>query len=325
MMDISVIIVNYHSAKMVMDCINSIYSQTRGASFEIIVVDNASGDGSVELLRETFGERITVIASPENLGFGRANNLGAEQAKGKYLFLLNPDTLLVNDALGILRDYLEEHPGSGVAGGNLYSPDMAPTPSFCREFDDLKLEKQRASWGKLLGDRVRAKLGMGQNAPMREFNHTDAPEKVAYIFGADMMLPRAVFERAGGFDPDFFMYGEEEELTWRITRLGYDAVCVPQAKIIHLEGATLSADHSFNPRQFKMRMNGTLTYFYKRFGPDGAKNCFRLRARRYDRMLKIAKLQGKYRPDMTVQLQKQCLEEAWQEFKYKGDNGHGRG
>ena len=102
MMDISVIIVNYHSAKMVMDCINSIYSQTRGASFEIIVVDNASGDGSVELLRETFGERITVIASPENLGFGRANNLGAAQAKGKYLFLLNPDTLLVNDALGIL-------------------------------------------------------------------------------------------------------------------------------------------------------------------------------------------------------------------------------
>lgn len=319
-MDISIIIVNYHSAAMVIDCINSIFEKTREVSYEIIVVDNASHDGSVELLRDTFGDRIRVIASPENLGFGKANNLGAAQAAGKYLFLLNPDTILLNDAIGILHSYLEANPGVGVAGGNLYSPDMAPTPSFCRTFDDLAQEKQRASWCSLLSQRIRAKLRMDRNKPMSEFNHTDTPQKVAYIFGADMMLPRSLFEQVGGFDPDFFMYGEEEELTWRITRSGYQVVAVPQAKIIHLEGATLNASHTFNSRQFKMRMTGTMTYYRKRFGSEGAVEFFRIRTRRYDRILKIAKLQGKYTPGSTTELQKQYLAEAYREVTQKGDN-----
>ena len=95
---------------------------------------------------------------------------------------------------------------------------------------------------------------------------------------------------------------------------------VPQAKIIHLEGATLNAQHTFNPRQFKMRMTGALTYFSKRFGRDGAAEFFRLRSLRYDRIMKIAKVQGKYRPGMTAELQKRYLSEAYQEFMYKGDN-----
>lgn len=320
MMDISVIIVNYHSAEMVIDCINSIYAQTEGLRYEIIVVDNASGDGSVEKLQEAFGEKIMLISSVENLGFGKANNLGAKKAAGKYLFLLNPDTILANNAMKILYDYMEAYPNVGVAGGNLLSSDGMPTPSFCREFDNLRLEKSRASWGSLLGARIGAKLHIGQNLPMAEFNHTDRPEKVAYIFGADMVMPRVLFEQVGGFDPDFFMYAEEEELTWRIHSLGYDVMSVPQAKIIHLEGATLNASHIFNPRQFKMRMNGALTYFYKRFGREGAAEFYRLRSLRYGRILKIAKIQGKYRPGMTAQLQKQCLEEAYREFVDKGDN-----
>ena len=319
-MDVSVIIVNYHSAKMVIDCINSIYDKTRDLRYEIIVADNASDDGSVELLRETFGETITLIESPENLGFGKANNLGAKKAAGKYLFLLNPDTILVNNAIKILYDYMEAHPNVGVAGGNLLSPEGMPTPSFCREFDDLKLEKKRASWGNLLGQRICTKLHIGQNRPMAEFNHTEEAETVAYIFGADMMMPRALFEKVGGFDPDFFMYAEEEELTWRIHSLGYDVMSVPQAEIIHLEGATLNASHAFNPRQFKMRMTGAMMYFQKRFGPEGAAEFYRLRSLRYDRILKIAKIQGKYRPGMTAQLQKQCLEEVYREFIDKGDN-----
>lgn len=319
-MDVSIIIVNYHSAEMVIDCINSIHSRTQGSSYEIIVVDNASGDGSVERLDAAFGDRIRLIASPENLGFGKANNLGAAQASGKYLFLLNPDTVLINDAISILHGYMEENPHVGVAGGNLYSPEMEPTPSFCRVFDDIALEKKRASWRRLLGDRILGKLHLRGNAPLAEFNHTEEPEKVAYIFGADMMMPRALFEKVGGFDPDFFMYGEEEELTWRITEQGYDVMSVPQAKIIHLEGATLNATHTFNPRQFKMRMTGALTYYFKRFGPEGAAEFARIRTRRYDRNLLIAKLQGKYTPGNSTELQKQLLAEAYEEFTLKGDN-----
>lgn len=315
-MDVSIIIVNYHSAGMVIDCVNSIREKTEKLSYEIIVVDNASGDGSPEALDRAFGDSITLIASPENLGFGKANNLGAAQAAGKYLFLLNPDTILVNNAVKLLFDYLEANPGVGVAGGNLYTPDMRPTPSFCRTFDNLDDERRKASWRYLLGNKIHDKLSArsGKTQPISEFDHTDSPEKVAYIFGADMMLPKAVFDRVSGFDPDFFMYAEEEELTWRITQLGLDVMCIPQAKIIHLEGATVKKQNEFSTRQFKMRMNGTLIYYKKRFGEAEAAEFYRLRSLRYERLMKIAKIQRKLTPDFTPAVQKQCLEQVYQEF-----------
>ena len=129
-----------------------------------------------------------------------------------------------------------------------------------------------------------------------------------------MMLPKAVFDRVGGFDPDFFMYAEEEELTWRITQQGFDVMCVPQAKIIHLEGATVKKPNAFSARQFKMRMNGTLTYYKKRFGDAGAAEFYRLRSLRYERLMKIAKIQRKLTPDFTPAVQKQCLDQVYQEF-----------
>ena len=315
-MDVSIIIVNYHSSEMVIDCIHSIREKTEKLSYEIIVVDNASGDGSLDALSQAFGDEITLIAAPENLGFGKANNLGAARAVGKYLFLLNPDTILVNNAVKVLFDYLEANPGVGVAGGNLYAPDMSPAPSFCRTFDDLDGERKRAGWRYLIGRKVRDKLSArsGKAQPISEFNHTDMSEKVAYIFGADMMLQKAVFDRVGGFDPDFFMYAEEEELTWRITQLGLDVMCVPQATIIHLEGATVKKPNAFSPRQFKMRMNGTLTYYKKRFGEAGAAEFYRLRSLRYERLMKIAKVQCKLTPGFTPAVQKKCLDEVYQEF-----------
>lgn len=315
-MDVSIIIVNYHSAGMVIDCIHSIREKTENLTYEIIVVDNASGDGSLDALSQAFGDEITLIAAPENLGFGKANNLGAAQAAGKYLFLLNPDTILINNAVKVLFDYQEANPGVGVAGGNLYAPDMSPAPSFCRRFDDLDGEQKRASWRHLISNKVHDKLSSrsGKAQPISEFNHTDSPQKVAYIFGADMMLPKVIFDKVGGFDPDFFMYGEEEELTWRISQLGLDVMCVPQAKIIHLEGATVKKQNEFSPRQFKMRMNGTLTYYKKRFGDAGAAEFYRLRSLRYERLMKIAKIQRKLTPDFSPAIQKKCLDEVYREF-----------
>ena len=135
-----------------------------------------------------------------------------------------------------------------------------------------------------------------------------------------MFIRKSVLDDIGLLDETFFMYGEEEELTWRIAKQGYDVVSVPQARIIHLEGATLTAEHSFNSRQFKMRMTGTLTYYFKRLGKAGVEEFFKIRCLRYDRIIKIAKAQGKYKLDMIVELQKQYLIEAYQEFTLKGDN-----
>lgn len=315
-MDVSVIIVNYRSAKMVAECVESIVEKTRGIDYEIIIVDNDSRDNSEIFLKNTLGDKATLISAGKNLGFGKANNLGAEYAKGKYLFLLNPDTLLVNNAIKILYDYIKTHPETGVVGGNLYSPDMKAVPSYCMQFDDLDTERKKASWRAILIGKISQKAVAGKKKRRfeEEFNYSEDIKKVAYIFGADMMMPRKLFENLGGFDPDFFMYAEEQELSWRITAQGYDVISIPQAQIIHLEGATVKKQDEFSERQFRMRMNGTLTYFKKRFGLNGAKEFYKIRSKRYRRLMQIAKWRGKDMSVFVPALQQQCLKEVFQDF-----------
>lgn len=315
MVDVSIIIVNYFSADMVIDCINSIFEKTTGIIYEIIVVDNASTDGSVEKLQNIFGSRIKVIASDQNLGFGRANNLGCQKAQGKYVFLLNPDTVLVNDAIRILYNQLEANPTYGIVGGNLFTADMEPSPSFCMVFDDLEKEKASASLVNIFSNMLSSKLKINNKDLLAmEFNFTNNPIKVAYIFGADMMLPRKLYNEVNGFDPDFFMYGEEEELTWRITNKGYQVICIPDAKIIHLDGATTKKQNMFSPRQFRMRLNGTIMYYYKRYGKKGVEKFCYFRRKRYQNQLRIAKWRGKEAGEKMLITQLECLEKEYQEF-----------
>lgn len=312
---VSVIIVNYRSAELVINCVNSIYEKTKDISFEIIVVDNASGDASVVKLREALKERAKIVESDQNLGFGKANNLGNKYAHGEYIFLLNPDTILVNNAIKILYDELVRYPDYGVVGGNLFMPDMSPAPSYCMWFDDIESEKKRASWKKLIGDKVLEKLGLNKEIPFKnEFNRSGKPLKVAYIFGADMMMKKSVFDKVKGFDPDFFMYAEEEELTWRITKKGYQIMNIPDAQIIHLEGATSKRQNEFSERQFRMRMNGAMTYYRKRFGTDGLHRFYQYRKLRYERLIQIAKVQHKLTDHFLPLIQKKCLEEEYKDY-----------
>lgn len=330
-MDVSIIIVNYHSTEMVIDCVHSIFEKTTDISFEIIVVDNASGDGIKENIEQEFGRRVQVILSETNLGFGKANNLGVSHAKGKYLFLLNPDTYLINNAVKILFDYLENHNNVGVVGGNLFTPDLFETPSYCMVFDSPEEEKRKASWKELVSSKLKVKLQrkigkQNDGAYCNEFNHTNESLKVAYIFGADMMLSKKVFDGVGGFDPDFFMYAEEEEMSWRITKAGYQIMNVPQAKIIHLEGATVKSANAFSEKQFRMRMNGTIIYYYKCFGIEGVHKFFQYRSLRYERLIKIAKMQGKLTNDFPPIIQKQILKDVFQDFlnDYEKEFDYGR-
>lgn len=330
-MDVSIIIVNYHSSDMVIECIQSILEKTTGVSFEIIVVDNASGDGIKDKIEQKFGKKIQVVLSDTNLGFGKANNLGARHARGRYLFLLNPDTYLVNNAVKILFEYLENHDDVGVAGGNLFTPDLSETPSYCMVFDSPDSEKRKANWTELISskikDKIYRKIGNQNVAAFCDaFNHTEKALKVAYIFGADMMLSKKVFEEIGGFDPEFFMYAEEEEMSWRITKAGYQIMNIPQAKIVHLEGATVKSINLFSEKQFRMRMNGTFIYYQKCFGIEGVNKFYRYRSLRYERLIKIAKIQGKLEADFPPILQKQILKEVYQEFldNYYKESDYGR-
>jgi GT2 family glycosyltransferase len=232
-MDVSVVIVNYNTIKYVVNAIDSIFEKTEDIDFEIIVVDNNSSDNSEHILQENYGEKIIYLGLSENIGFGRANNKAAEIAKGRNLFLLNPDTLLMNNAVKILSDYLDANESVAVCGGNLFDEKYRPIHSFCRNFAPIFTELN------MLFFHIPEKIFYGKNGA---FNYTQKPLDVGYITGADMMIRKKLFDKLHGFDENFFMYYEESEMSCRVHKLNYRIVSIPDACIIHLEGKSFSSN-----------------------------------------------------------------------------------
>jgi len=227
-MDVSIIIVNYNTTLLLMDTIDSVFEKTESIEYEIIVVDNNSPNDPEAILTEKYGEKIIYLSLSENIGFGRANNEAAKIAKGRNLFFLNPDTIVLNNAVKVLSDYLDNNPKVGCCGGNLLDKEGVPAHSFGRFFvSSLFYEINQ------LFLRLPEKILYGKNS---FYNHTNYPMKVCFITGADLMVRKSVFDRLNGFDPDFFMYFEEAELEYRVAKEGYKIMSVPNGLIIHLEG-----------------------------------------------------------------------------------------
>lgn len=247
-MEVSVIIVNYNTAYLLDNCISSLEEKITGLNFEIIVVDNASSDDSVDLMKKKY-PLVKLIESKANLGFGRANNLGASFATGKYLFLLNTDTLMINNAIKVLFDFmeLETSKSIGACGGNLFHENLEPNFSYSLVFPSLK--------GIFA---YRSRLSFLQNNEY--FNNTNKVKDVCIIIGADLFIRKQVFDNLGGFDSTFFMYVEDGELCYRIKKNNFKIVSVPDAKIIHLQGKSSS-----NVFKLKMEFTGYLIYFRKHF------------------------------------------------------------
>jgi GT2 family glycosyltransferase len=244
MIDVSIILVNYNTKKLLIDCINSVYKKTSGVIYEIIVVDNNSHDGTEESIKTNFPD-INFIQSGDNIGFGRANNLGIKCAKADFIFLLNSDTLLVNNAIKILFDYIVKNPNVGVCGGNLYTLEVKPTVSFNQSMPGFASDLDVFLGG------VLSRMSYGKNI---FFNHTNRPMILnGYVSGADMMIRKEAINAVGLFDSDFFMYYEETELTWRIKKENYKVASVPDAKIIHLEGASETIKENTIRRMIKSK------------------------------------------------------------------------
>jgi GT2 family glycosyltransferase len=248
-MDVSIIIVSYNVRALLKQCLESVFEKTKDVGFEVIVVDNASHDGSPQMVREEFPS-VTLLES-ENKGFGHANNVGAKHAKGKYLFLLNPDTIVLNNAVKILAGFLDNTPEAGICGGNLFDAGKKPALSYQMFLPSMVWELDIFFSG-ILG-----KLRYGKNA---SFNHTQQPRKVGYITGADLMIRHDLFRHLNGFDPDFFVYYEETELTFRVKKAGYGVYSVPQAAIIHLEGQTFSGNWE---KQTRLSLDSRKKYYQK--------------------------------------------------------------
>ena len=254
-MDVSIIIVNYNTKDLTSQCIDSIYEKTQGVRFEIILVDNASTDGSKEVFEKD--TRITYIYSDENLGFGRANNLGLSTTQGRNILFLNPDTILINNAIKLLSDYLDEHSCVGACGANLYDIDMGHALSYKRIFPGITSELSNLFF------HIPEKIFFGKSW---YHNFTSSPISTAYISGADLMIKKSILDKVGPFAPEFFMYYEETDLCFRIHKAGYKLISLPHAKIQHLEGKSFQS--TINHKRLQFSENGR-AIFYKRNYTEG--------------------------------------------------------
>ena len=260
-MDVSVIMINYNTFDLTRDALESIFTHTEGIEFEIILIDNASPDGSGEKLRDLFGEKIVYIQAGANLGTSKAFNIGLKQSKGKYILWLNTDILMKENFIKKLYDYMESDPNCGICGGNILDFNGKPAHSYCKEFPDLKtLKKTQNIFYLLFCKAFRRRL-------FDQYNYSDRPIEVGYITGADMMIRRELFDRVGQFDEDIFMYGEETEFTYRVRhQTDMTVMSVPSAKIYHLEGASFSRDKAFSASRYRLVVSGTMIMYQKCFG-----------------------------------------------------------
>lgn len=238
-MDVSIIIVNYNTKDLISNCLKSIFEQTVEVKFEIIVVDNASIDGSQQLLKNNF-PNILLIESPENLGFGKANNLGAKHAKGKYLFLLNSDTELIENSIKFLIEYFEQEKEIklGAVGCKLVNKNLDPQASF-GNFPSIYQELFEYGLRKIFNSYYNKKLSIGI------LGEENCIRAVDYLSGADILIQKKIFDSINGFDEDFFLYYEETEMCFRLKKRGYEIIWNPLTKIIHIEGAS-SKNNNFN-------------------------------------------------------------------------------
>lgn len=249
---VSIIIVNYNTSRLLIQCVDSIEKHVKGVDYEIIVADNASSEEELVLLRDD--KRFTLLELDNNIGFGQANNAAARIAKGDFLFLLNPDTILINDAVSILYKYISSHHSVGICGGNLYNAEMQPTHSYHRLYPSIISEMDFAS-GQLF-----RRILYGKNS---QFNTTSFPIEVAMITGADLMIRHDIWTQLQGFDSKFFMYCEDADLCFRCNHIGYKIVSIPDAHIQHLEGKSFIESE----KRCRRILEGRFIFFHKHYSP----------------------------------------------------------
>ena len=229
-MVLSIVIVNYNVKEFLTQCLESIYRSKTDYAFEVIVVDNASTDSGESRILKAFPE-VRWIANTENVGFGRANNQGFEAAKGTYTLILNPDTVVQEDTLEVCIDYLKTHPevgGLGIKG-------IDGTGQFLPESKRGLPTPMTALW-KITGlSRIFPKSVFFARYHMGHLD-PDGNHKVDILVGCFMMVPTALLREVGGFDPRYFMYGEDIDLSYELLKTGRENHYISDSQIIHYKG-----------------------------------------------------------------------------------------
>lgn len=264
MKDVSFVIVNYGTMHLVGNLIRSVRTYTK-ADYEIILVDNDEDSGH-NTAAPQFEADIIYISVGRNIGFGAANNLGAKAAGGRYLFFLNPDTRLLNDAAEVFVRFMDDPANCsvGCCGGDLVTDNMEKQVCY-GNFPSLAGVVAELGFYRFFRRAYRQRLALAVQS------NGSKPKTVDYISGADLFVRREVFERLGGFDIDFFLYFEETDLAFRMKKFGYEIMLIPSVRIVHLEGGAQASNTMVNLAKARFFEPGRLMFFRKARGKGVAR------------------------------------------------------
>lgn len=231
-MDVSILVVNYNTCQLTVDCLRSVYASKTEYRYEVILIDNNSSDDSVAVISEQFPQ-VRLIENNQNTGFAKANNQGMEIAQGRYILLLNSDTIVQADTLQTMVAFMDLNPVTGAAGCKVVLPDGSldkackrgfPTPSasFYYAFGLSRLFPNHPRFNQ---------YQLGHRDPDQEY-------PVDCLVGAFMLVRRETVEQVGGLDEEFFMYGEDVDWCYRIKQAGWGIHYYPRTQIIHVKGGS---------------------------------------------------------------------------------------
>lgn len=254
-MTLSVIIVNWNTKDLLRQCLNSIYQHTSGLDFEVIVVDNGSSDGSVEMIRNDFPQ-VVLIANQQNLGFAKANNLGFEKSRStlpEYVLFLNSDTLIKENSFLKMVEIFKNNKTIGALSAKLIYPNGQFQEEFYRKFPSLS----QTFWLYLLPlNRLTFKINFLKQRYLTSINGEKSGQiNDLNLPGACLMIPSEILKKVGLWDENFWIWLEDVDLSWRIKMAGYKLCYLAETEIIHFGGASFAQWDSF-----KMIYNFRLSY-----------------------------------------------------------------
>ena len=253
-MDLSCIIVNYQQSESLKGCLNSIYQTIQEIDFEVIIIDNSEEDLGLQSLKENY-PKVQIVYNPTNVGFSKANNQAAKIARGKFLFILNPDTILKEQAINSMFRHIRSNMEIGALGPKVLNPDGSLQYS-CRRYPTL--------WTGLFNrysifSRLFPQNRFTRRYLMLDFEHNET-SPVDWLSGCCLMIPKSVFEAVNGFDENYFLFNEDIDLCRMLNQSGKKVIYFPEAKVIHKVSTSNSKTTS---RVIIQRHLGMMYYFKK--------------------------------------------------------------
>ncbi len=261
--ELSIILVSYNTRELTLHAIRSLIAETDPDIYELIVLDNASSDGSAEAISSEFPD-IDLRALDKNLGFAGANNLGAVGAKGRYLLLLNPDTIVLQDAVGRLHRFAKQHPQSKLWGGRTLFADHTLNPASCwNRMTPWSLFFQMTGLKNLF-----PRSGLINSEALGGWNR-DTVREVDIVSGCFLLIEARLWKALGGFNLEYFMYGEDADLCLRARKAGAKPTICPEAQIVHYAGASEPVRADKMKRLLKAKVTLMRDHWTRRSQPFG--------------------------------------------------------